>query len=205
MGWTTYHRPKGETDREHFQRELLARNGDEIVQCATVNNVFYAAVRTATTGEVWGLVVLMQRTSGHENFGCKPIDEFMGPIAYDAPAKVLDALTPTDNTYAREWRQQCRDNLAKRADARKRKQAVTVGVVIQTAVPLSFGNGLDASRFECVGHSGRSGRTLLWQAITDAGTRFGCRLGAQWAESLSWKIVAAEVESLPISPGSSSG
>lgn len=202
MGWTTYHRPKGETDREHFQRELLAPHGDEIVECATVHNVFYAAVRTATTGQVWAMVVLMQRTRGRANFGCKPMDETVGPIAYDAPATVLDALTPTDNEYAREWRQQCRDILAQRADARQRQRTVTAGVVIQTAVPLRFGNGLDASRFECVG---RSGRTLRWQAITDDGARFGCRLGAQWAERLPWTIVAAETESPPTSPTASSG
>jgi hypothetical protein len=202
MGWTTYHRPKGETDREHFERELLARTGDEIVACASVNNVFYAAVRTATTGEVWAMVVFMQRTRGYENFGCKPMDETVGPIAYDAPATLLDALTPTDNEYAREWRQMCRDNLAKRADARIRQRAVTVGVVIQTAVPLRFGNGLDASRFEC---TGRSGRTLRWRAITDDGTRFGCRLGAQWAVRLPWKIVTAAAECPPTSPPASSG
>jgi hypothetical protein len=167
-----------------------------------VHNVFYAAVRTSATGEVWAMVVLMQRARGRANFGCKPMDETVGPNAYDAPAKVLDALTPTDYEYAREWRQQCRENLAKRADARRRQQAVTVGVVIQTAVPLRFGNGLDASRFECVG---RSGRTLWWQAITEDGTRFGCRLGAQWAARLLWTIVAAEAESPPESPAVSSG
>jgi hypothetical protein len=32
MGWTVYHRPKGESDRAHFQRELFANTDYEIVQ-----------------------------------------------------------------------------------------------------------------------------------------------------------------------------
>lgn len=189
MGWVTYHRPKGESDRTHFERELLADTDYEIVECSTVDRVFYAAVRTKTTGAVWALVVLLQRTRGHHNFGYKDLEESMGPAEANAPAKVLDALTPTDNKYALEWRQRCRNNLVKRADARKRQQAVTVGVVIQTAVPLHFANGLDASRFECVY---RSGRTMQWHAITDDGTRFRCRLGANWAQRYTWQIDAPQ-------------
>lgn len=189
MGWTTYHRPKGESDRTHFERELLAGTDYEIVECATVRSVFYAAVRTKATGDVWALVVLLRRMRGYHNFGYKDLEETVGPVEANAPAKVLDALTPTDNEYAAEWRQRCRDNLVKRADARKRQEAVTVGVVIQTTVPLHFANGLDASRFECVY---RSGRSMRWHAITDDGTRFSCRLGANWAQRYTWKIAPAE-------------
>jgi hypothetical protein len=100
MGWTFYHRPAGESDRAHFERELLANTDYEIVECATVNSVFYAAVRTKTTAEVWALVVLTQRARGHHNFGYKDLDETMGPVQAIAPATVLNALTPTDNDYA---------------------------------------------------------------------------------------------------------
>lgn len=196
MGWITYYRPKGESDRAHFERELLTNADCEIVECATVRNVFYAAVRTKTTDEVWALVVLMQRMRGEHNFGYKDLAESMGPVESDAPAKVLDALTSTDNEYALQWRQRCRDNLGKRAEARKRQKAITVGVVIQTAIPLRFANGLEASRFECIE---RSGRTIRWNAITDDGTRFTCRLGANWAEDLPWQIVPAAAASSPTS------
>lgn len=187
MGWTFYHRPKGESDRAHFHRELFANTHYEIVECSSISNVFYAAVRTTTTSEVWALVVLIRRVRGQYNFGYKDLTETMGPAEAHAPAKVLDALTPTDNEYALEWRQQCRDNLAKQAAARKRQRAVVVGVVIETAMPLHFENGLSASRFECV-H--RSGLTIRWQAITDDDTRFPCRLGARWAERYGWHIAS---------------
>ncbi len=191
MGWVSYYRPKGETDRTHFERELLSSPDDEIVQCASTNRVFYAAVRTISTGEVWALVVLMKWTRGRFNFAYKDMDETMGPAEADAPAAVLDALTPTDHEYALEWRQRCRANLARRAAARRRQREVTTGVVIQTAAPLLFENGSRARLFECV-H--RSGRTLRWQAITDDGTRFPCRLGVRWAERYSWEIIPVAAE-----------
>lgn len=185
MGWVSYHRAKGETDRAHFERELLRNPDYEIVQCASKNRVFYAAVRTISTGEVWALVVLMQWTRGQFNFAYKDLDETMGPAAADAPAAVLDALTPTDHDYAVEWRERCRANLARRAAARERLRGVTDGVIIRTATPLRFENGLQARLFRCV-H--RAGRTIRWQAITDEGTRFPCRLGARWAEQYTWEI-----------------
>lgn len=187
MGWLFYHRPKGESDRQHFQQKLST--DDEIIECATKNFVFYAAVRTESTAEVWALVILIRRTRGELNFGYKDMTETMGPAVADAPASVLDALTPTDNEYALEWRQRCRDNLAARTPAQKRLRAVTQGVVIQLATSLQFRNGLSASRFECIE---RSGRTMLWHAITDDGARFACRLVANWAERYRWEIVPAQ-------------
>lgn len=187
MGWTFYHRPAGETDRQHFQREL--NPDDDIIECATKNFVFYAAVHRKSTGEVWALVILLRRRRGELNFGYKDMAEEMGPVVADAPAKVLDALTPTDNESALRWRQRCRDNLAARTAATQRQRAVTAGVVIELAVPVQFGNGLSASRFECIQ---RSGRAIRWQAITDDGTRFFCHLGANWAHRYRWDIIPAQ-------------
>lgn len=113
----------------------------------------------------------------------------MGPAEADAPAAVLDALTPTDNEDALEWRRRCRANLAHRAAVRQRLRGVTDGVVIRTAVLLPFENGLQARLFRCV-H--RAGRTIRWQGITDDGDRFPCRLGSRWPERYSWEIVAPD-------------
>jgi hypothetical protein len=66
---------------------------------------------------------------------------------------------------------------------------VTDGVVIRTAVLLPFENGLQARLFRCV-H--RAGRTIRWQAITDDGDRFPCRLGSRWPERYTWEIVAPD-------------
>lgn len=64
--------------RTHFQRELFANTDYEIVRCSSKNGVFYAAVRTTSTGEVWALVVLMHRARGEYNFGYKPSTKAWG-------------------------------------------------------------------------------------------------------------------------------
>lgn len=94
MGWISYHRAPGESDRAHFQRKLLAGTDHEIVECTSVDGTFYAAVRTEETGKVWALIVLMERSPGsYHNFAFKALDETVGPVRANAPAKVLDAHT----------------------------------------------------------------------------------------------------------------
>lgn len=156
MGWTSYHRKKGETDREHLQRELC---GDylQIVECATVTDheyrVFYAAVRYVQdrgiikAGHTFGLVVLQQWVRGDYNYCRKEIDESMGPGYCDAPAKVLDALSPLDpddkRPYAAEWRAKCRERLAAKAAAPK----VTPGTRVRFAHPMQFTDGVERDTF----------------------------------------------------------
>jgi hypothetical protein len=184
MGWTSYHRAPGETDREHFARELAADY--EIVECATVDSVFYAAVRVKSTGEVWALIVLIKRSPAAEfNFACKGMSETEGPFYAKAPAKVLDALTPTTDENALEWRKKCRDRIARRAEVRKRRKDVKAGTTIHVVPALLFGNNQEASRFQCLERSGRSWR---WLAITEDDNRFPCSLGTDWADRLEWEI-----------------
>jgi len=96
MGWTTLHRDPGTTDREFFETEFpstLARDG-KILACATVRSVFYAAVRTRESGQVWALVVLLRRSRAGAgswyNFGYKEMDERMGPAEARCPTRVPD-------------------------------------------------------------------------------------------------------------------
>ena len=70
-----------------------------------VDNVYYAAMKSTDSNEVWALVVLTA-TDGRE-FGYKDMDETMGPGYYDCPIGILKLLSPTDNAYAKEWRKNC--------------------------------------------------------------------------------------------------
>jgi hypothetical protein len=178
------------TDRDHFSRELFRDSDYEIVECTTVRRVFYAAVRTKSTSEVWALIVLVHRNPGSEfNFTYKDMSETMGPVEASAQAKVLDALSPTTNEYALEWRQKCRDRLTSRAAIRSRLKAVQVGSIIRVPRPLRFTDGREASRFECLDR-GRSG--LRWLALTADGDQFTCNLGRDWATELQWEIEPAQ-------------
>lgn len=145
MGWTSTNRAAMMSTRAFLENEFPTMLGEcgEIVASGMDGSTFYAAVRQKDSGEVWALVVLTQRSSGYYNFSYKEMSESMGPNEVGAPAKVLDALTPTEDQYALEWRQECREQLAKRAAAKK----VKAGTVIEFEQPVKFSDGFEYSRF----------------------------------------------------------
>jgi hypothetical protein len=181
MGWLFYHRPKGESDRDHFATKL----GDpkEILACTTIRNVFYAAVRDKRDDEVFALVILIRRQRGEFNFGYKDMDEAMGPGVAECPVGILDLLTPTDNKIANQWRRQCREHAAAVADARRRARAVVDGTVIVIDHPLTFEGHGEADTFRCVKRDGRR-----WWVANPGGDEFNVRLGADWATRFHWTI-----------------
>jgi len=185
MGWSTYHRPAGQTDREHFQGEV--REGLTILDSSTIKNVFYAACRDEKTGEVFALVYLIQRNpKDYFNFGVKAMDETVGPCYYDCPARILDLLTPTDSKYATEWRAECRAQIARKAEARASTPKVKDGTVIRLANPLKFQGGHEAQEFRLR----VSGRTRRWVANPGTDRQFVCRLPRDWATRYSWELAA---------------
>ena len=148
MGWLFYERAPGETNAEHFTRELLGTTGEygEFLATATVANVFYAAWRKPD-GNVVALVVLTKR-AGRE-FGYKAMDETMGPNEARCPKSILDALSPTEYEYAAEWRRRCHANLATAATAAKVKK----GDRIRFAEPLRFNDGRTRQTFRFIERS----------------------------------------------------
>lgn len=119
MGWITLHRDKGQSHDNFFRAEFptMLKEQGEILASSTIKGVYYAAVRQLDTEQVWALVIFTQRfpnnRNGH-NFGYKEASEEAGIGDHDAPAKVLDLLTPTTNEYALEWRAACRAKLARK-------------------------------------------------------------------------------------------
>ncbi|WP_431921344.1 DUF6927 domain-containing protein [Nonomuraea jabiensis] len=96
MGWTSLHRERGITDRQFFEQKFpdtLMEEG-EILDCATVGGVYYAAVQQKDSGEVWALVVLVRRGRGHYNFAYKALSETDGPFEARCPHRIVDLLSP---------------------------------------------------------------------------------------------------------------
>jgi hypothetical protein len=125
MGWTSLHREAGMTDRAFFEQEFpttLTRDG-EILDCATVQGVFYAAVRNKKTndvdqeGTVWALVVLTQRAGGHYNYSYKEMSDSSGPTEARCPARILDLLTPLPEcSHEQEYCKLCGREITPDAD-----------------------------------------------------------------------------------------
>lgn len=186
MGWSTYHRPAGQTDREHFQGEI--REGLTILDSSTKGNVFYAACKDEQTGEVFALVYLIQRNPrDYFNFSVKAMDETVGPCYYDCPARILDLLTETQSDYAKEWRDKCRKALAANAEAKQSTATVKDGSIIKVANELTFQGGLKAQEFKLR----VVGRTRRWLANPGTPDQFVCRLPRDWATRYSWEKIAA--------------
>ena len=139
--YATHFTSKGIIDRKKecdaYFLEGLNRGFYDIVKSRMVGSVYYAAVmplkryQKDSSGkyikdakgkeivedipqdqrEVFGFVMLTSIRDGY--FAYKPISEDMGPAQRKCPNSVLDALTPTNNTFAAAWRKECRDNNAK--------------------------------------------------------------------------------------------
>lgn len=107
---------------------------------------FYAAVRYDDghhhAGEVFAFVVLYRVSpSSFYNFTYKDMDETVGPGAYHAPRRVLEALTPTEHEYANQWRARCWANL----ELEEAKPRVHRGDRIRFAEPFTFSGGLQTT------------------------------------------------------------
>lgn len=152
MGYVFLNKPEGQSYADFFAAELFGENW-ELVTYSTVSRVFYAAAREKKSGHIEAWVILTSADKrGGFNFGYKPIHESAGPFHFRAPAKVLDALTPLEQAYAdsidaergayafaKEWRDTCRKYLA--------RPSITAGTMIEIGSPLTFSDGVSASRF----------------------------------------------------------
>jgi len=125
MGWTFYnsHEYKnGKVDRKAECDKINTWEDSDgkgrVLKSTMRGSVYYAAYeftnKVKNTVEVIGLVMLTSSDLKNGcNFGYKDITESMGPGFYDCPTSILDLLSPTDNEYAIEWRNKCRENKRK--------------------------------------------------------------------------------------------
>ena len=113
MGWTEYHATyykNGKVDRK-AECDNLWNKDCKVLKSAMKGKIYYCALQTPE-GDVIGQVVITSGTNRRDpyfNFGYKAMDETDGPYYYDCPKSILNLLTPTDNEYANQWRNECRE------------------------------------------------------------------------------------------------
>jgi hypothetical protein len=169
MGWTAGELRGRFTSRAAIAFDLGEDFAARVIDTARYGRVIYAAVRSADSREVFGLVLLTERR-GNVLY-TKPVSENMGPVEDRCPARILDLLTAPSNDHARQWRARCRARLA-----RPRPRP---GDTVTFAKPLQFTNGDEhreliyrgGSRFHSA--DGQPYRVLSWcefeYAITENG------------------------------------
>jgi hypothetical protein len=113
MGTWFYHKQPGESMRDFIVRNEFSSDAIKIVASAIYLREAYFAIRVNQTGAVVGVVVTIEHS--REGIGLKVMAEDVGPYYWNAPAKILDALTETDNQSAIRWRDSCRKVLQRKS------------------------------------------------------------------------------------------
>ena len=113
MGWTWYaatcFKPNGSIDRLREVEKEIA-DGYTILKSSMVGATYYGALRKDGTDKAYALVVLTSvDKKSWANFGCKFMDETYGPVEKQCPMSILNLLTPTDDDWANQWREKCRE------------------------------------------------------------------------------------------------
>lgn len=127
MGWCYYsarYFKNGKIDRKAECDAEFTSENLEVVKSRLVGATWYGAMKNKKTGEIWALVC--DTSVDGWDFGYKDMSEDMGPYRYDCPESILKLLSPTDNEWANEWRQKCRDRIAEK----KKLNALPVGTQI---------------------------------------------------------------------------
>lgn len=204
MGTTFLHRDKGTTNVDFFFKDEAHFT---VHAHATVGGVFYAAVEDdREPGRVWAFLALTHWVpKDYYNFGYKDMSESAGPYYFEAPAAVLDALTPTDNATALWWRDRCRTRVAQRAAL----HGLAVGDEIELAHPLRFTNGAELCTFTVrrrrvqgnrttvvLTHDDRGYRVPNWRDQVIAVTRNGVRTDTPLATTRPEREYAAAVKAV---------
>lgn len=140
MGWTGYHASyykNGTVNRklecDAYWEEGLNRGYFKIKKSVMKGSVYYAAIsplqRKTEEGiipipeeeqETFGVVMLTSvRMNDYFNFYYKEMTEDMKPYQTNCPESILALLSPTDNKYALQWREECFENSQKEKKKRK--------------------------------------------------------------------------------------
>jgi hypothetical protein len=166
MGWLFMRSLEGHaTPRAYLDAQFTYARPEcrsRVLKSALVGlRTYYAAVESIVTAtgerEVWALVCLVRYNRRDREgyiFGYKDMSESMGPVEDACPAAVLDLLTPTDNSYASDWRLRCRGSLAARKVVNA-KPFPCPGDFVVFAEPLRFRDGCSFSRLQAVRLIGR--------------------------------------------------
>ena len=142
MGWTyyqaTYYKKGGKIDRLEQCRAEFSKypSWATIVKDIIVGNVYYAAMKSSKSGEIWALIVVTE-TDGNE-FGYKNMDETYGPCYYDCPIGILKLLSPTENEYAKEWRKNCYAAIEQKRKKQKLARLLDTAKTIRVTLPDTF-------------------------------------------------------------------
>ena len=139
MGWFEERITRPITEKQYITQVLAEGYSGTVRAVALVNHVAYIAYTPKDSQEVVALVfpIRTRRRGGSRWLAHTPMDETVGPVQQDCPARILDMLTPTEHAWANDWRTACRANL----DRKRATAQLADGTRLRFAEPLRFRNG----------------------------------------------------------------
>jgi len=161
MGWTYTCKPRGQTVKDFmaaqfdYDNRAEGRGAGHVIACSSKLNVAYLAYHVQPPNGkkdyVVAIVCLIRHVPSDPlySFGYKGMDENMGPFECDCPERILKLLSPLEDfctpspdrdggyEWAKRWREECWENVAKR----KRRPKLKVGDVVTFEREVSFRNG----------------------------------------------------------------
>ena len=106
MGWLSNYQSKKKTVEE--VKDYLSRayvdSGEELVAISVhANSEVYLAIRKGE--RVFAYIILIENNA--REFGEKAMSEDMLPYYFNAPKRLIKALSPTEDKNSNEWRETC--------------------------------------------------------------------------------------------------
>jgi len=130
MGWTSTVAScykNGKVDVK-LEMDTLCGKNYQVLKSSMVGSTYYGALKNVQTGVVFCAVILTStKTYNGFNLSYKDMTEDEGPCERKCPMGILNLLTPTDNQYAIEWRNACREYHNKK-NSDKHSWLVNVGI-----------------------------------------------------------------------------
>lgn len=121
---TYIHKPKKEKTRDFLIKKFtsLSKEGyTKVIACEIVNGTTaYLAVEEVKIQNgsyqrrVYPLICSLYYQKGYYNFAVEAMTEEEGPYLYEAPAKILQLLTPPSSQQGQRWREKCWENIKKK-------------------------------------------------------------------------------------------
>jgi hypothetical protein len=156
MGYLSTSRRNGikESNFDFCSREFNSIKASDdygkVIACASFLTEIYLAYEVQRPGEEKIVTALIckidwepRNKEGH-TFGYKEMSEDCGPCQTRCPERILKLLTPTENKYAQDWRNECWENIKKA----KERPRFKPGDIIEFATAIGFSNGTKYTRFK---------------------------------------------------------
>lgn len=115
-----------------------------VLKSAQKGSIYYAAVRQQRFDKgtnIVGAVIVRTSVNKREyfDFSYKSMTENMAPFYYDCPVGILKLLTPTENEYALQWRENCYSKIEQNKNPDSLKN-LPVGTEIKIILPYPTQN-----------------------------------------------------------------